>query len=51
MHTVGPIYASSQATIKAEQLASCYKTSLQLAATHSLKHIVRAFVLSTRQVF
>ena len=40
IHTVGPIYSSSKADTKAEQLASCYKTSLELAVAHSLKHIV-----------
>jgi O-acetyl-ADP-ribose deacetylase (regulator of RNase III) len=39
IHTVGPIYSSSDVDTKAQQLASCYKTSLQLAADNSLKHI------------
>jgi len=39
IHTVGPIYFSSDVETKAEQLASCYKTSLQLAVANSLKHI------------
>ncbi|KAI0661785.1 A1pp-domain-containing protein [Cubamyces menziesii] len=39
IHTVGPIYSTSQADVKAQQLASCYRTSLQLAVNNSLKHI------------
>lgn len=42
IHTVGPVYLSSGVDVKAQQLASCYKTSLELAANNSLKHIVRA---------
>ena len=48
IHTVGPIYSSSRAEKNAEQLASCYKTSLQLAAASSLKHIVRNLYLRAR---
>ncbi|TBU42770.1 A1pp-domain-containing protein [Dichomitus squalens] len=39
IHTVGPIYLSAKAEEKAQQLASCYKRSLQLAVANSLKHI------------
>jgi len=39
IHTVGPIYSESDVETKAQQLASCYKTSLQLAVDNSLKHI------------
>ncbi|KAI0767995.1 A1pp-domain-containing protein [Trametes elegans] len=39
IHTVGPVYSSSNVDVKAQQLASCYKTSLQLAVDNSLKHI------------
>jgi len=39
IHTVGPVYSSSNVEEKAQQLASCYKTSLQLAVENSLKHI------------
>ncbi|KAI0635597.1 A1pp-domain-containing protein [Trametes polyzona] len=39
IHTVGPIYSSKNVDVKAQQLASCYRTSLQLAVKHSLKHI------------
>ncbi|KAI0822535.1 A1pp-domain-containing protein [Trametes gibbosa] len=39
IHTVGPIYSSSNADVKAQQLASCYSTSLQIAANNSLKSI------------
>jgi Macro domain len=44
IHTVGPIYYSSEAAIKAEQLASCYKTCLNLAVANSLRHIVSLLV-------
>ncbi|PSS03515.1 hypothetical protein PHLCEN_2v3983 [Hermanssonia centrifuga] len=39
IHAVGPIYSSLKAEEKAEELASCYKRSLELATQHSLKHI------------
>ncbi|KAH9945006.1 A1pp-domain-containing protein [Epithele typhae] len=39
IHTVGPIYSSYKKEEKAEQLASCYKTSLQLVVASSLKHV------------
>ncbi|KAK0484017.1 A1pp-domain-containing protein [Armillaria novae-zelandiae] len=39
IHTVGPIYSSKDRETKAEQLASCYRTSLELAVKNSLKHI------------
>ncbi|RXW22829.1 hypothetical protein EST38_g3003 [Candolleomyces aberdarensis] len=39
IHTVGPVYSSLDVETKAEQLASCYQTSLQLAAENSLKHV------------
>ncbi|KAI1796983.1 A1pp-domain-containing protein [Ganoderma leucocontextum] len=39
IHTVGPIYSSTNAEENAQQLASCYKKSLQLAVASSLKHI------------
>ncbi|KZT07729.1 A1pp-domain-containing protein [Laetiporus sulphureus 93-53] len=39
IHTVGPVYSFSKADGKAQQLASCYKTSLQIATEKSLKHI------------
>ncbi|EMD33911.1 hypothetical protein CERSUDRAFT_117441 [Gelatoporia subvermispora B] len=39
IHTVGPVYAKEKADMKAEQLVSCYKTSLQLALEHSVKHV------------
>ncbi|KII90222.1 hypothetical protein PLICRDRAFT_40418 [Plicaturopsis crispa FD-325 SS-3] len=39
IHTVGPIYSSSKVEVVAEQLASCYKTSLRLAVEKALKHI------------
>lgn len=42
IHTVGPIYSSSDIETKATQLASCYRTSLELAAQNALKHVVRS---------
>jgi len=39
IHTVGPVYSDSAVDKKAKQLASCYKTSLQLAVENKLKHI------------
>lgn len=39
IHTVGPIYSSGSEEESAELLASCYRTSLQLAVDHSLRHI------------
>ncbi|KAI0077857.1 A1pp-domain-containing protein [Panus rudis PR-1116 ss-1] len=39
IHTVGPIYSESRAEQCAKQLASCYRKSLALAASNSLKHI------------
>jgi len=39
IHTIGPIYSLAGVETGAEQLASCYKTSLQLAVMNSLKHI------------
>ncbi|KAF6757066.1 A1pp-domain-containing protein [Ephemerocybe angulata] len=39
IHTVGPVYGLPDIETKAAQLASCYKTSLQLAVENSLKHI------------
>ncbi|KAJ6607392.1 hypothetical protein B0H10DRAFT_2178495 [Mycena sp. CBHHK59/15] len=39
IHTVGPIYSSRDVETRAQQLASCYKTGLDLAIENSLKHI------------
>jgi len=39
IHTVGPIYSRSDVETRAQQLDSCYKTSLNLAVEHNLKHI------------
>jgi O-acetyl-ADP-ribose deacetylase (regulator of RNase III) len=38
IHTVGPIYGREQGR-EAELLAACYRNSLQLAASHSLRSI------------
>jgi len=39
IHTVGPIYDEATNNENAELLSSCYKTSLELAVKHDLKHI------------
>ncbi|KAK7033012.1 A1pp-domain-containing protein [Favolaschia claudopus] len=39
IHTVGPVYSRSDIETRAEQLRSCYATSLNLAVEHDLKHI------------
>lgn len=39
IHTVGPIYSASKAEEKAEQLMSCYRSSLDLAVESGLKSI------------
>ncbi|PPQ91035.1 hypothetical protein CVT25_013960 [Psilocybe cyanescens] len=39
IHTVGPVFSSKYADEKAEQLESCYKTSLDLAVENGLEHI------------
>ncbi|KAI0067206.1 A1pp-domain-containing protein [Artomyces pyxidatus] len=39
IHAVGPVYSSSKVDIVSGQLASCYSTSLKLAAQRSLKTI------------
>ena len=46
IHAVGPVYSESRVKEKAEQLASCYKTSLQIAVEHSLKHVVRLIMVA-----
>ncbi|KAH6913279.1 Macrod2 protein [Coprinopsis sp. MPI-PUGE-AT-0042] len=39
IHTVGPVYAESEAEEKAQLLASCYRTSLEVAVENRLKHV------------
>ncbi|KAF7375021.1 Macro domain-containing protein [Mycena sanguinolenta] len=39
IHTVGPVYSRSDVEARAQQLQSCYNTSLDLAVQHNLKHI------------
>jgi len=39
IHTVGPIYSPTEKEERAEQLASSYRTSLELAVENSLRHI------------
>lgn len=44
IHTVGPIYSETFKEEKAKQLASCYRTCLELAAENELRHIVCPFI-------
>lgn len=46
IHTVGPVYSTSNVESKASLLASCYSKSLHLAVEHSLKHIVSDALVS-----
>ncbi|KAJ7716734.1 hypothetical protein DFH07DRAFT_861946 [Mycena maculata] len=39
IHTVGPVYSRGDVETRAQQLESCYRTSLNLAIENSLKHI------------
>ncbi|CAA7265583.1 unnamed protein product [Cyclocybe aegerita] len=39
IHTVGPVYSTRDKEEKAEQLASCYKTSMQLAVENTIRHV------------
>ncbi|KAJ7773084.1 hypothetical protein B0H16DRAFT_138331 [Mycena metata] len=39
IHTVGPVYSRSDVENRARQLEACYRTSLNLAVEHNLKHI------------
>ncbi|KAJ7178559.1 hypothetical protein C8R43DRAFT_463885 [Mycena crocata] len=39
IHTVGPVYSRTDIETRAEQLESCYSTSLTLAVENNLKHI------------
>jgi len=39
IHTVGPVYNSDDAEAKAKQLASCYKTSLEVAVENYARHV------------
>ncbi|KAF7312237.1 Macro domain-containing protein [Mycena indigotica] len=39
IHAVGPVYSRSDVENRAKQLASCYKTSLDIAVENGLKHI------------
>ncbi|KAJ6494692.1 hypothetical protein C8R47DRAFT_1116813 [Mycena vitilis] len=39
IHTVGPVYSRSDVETRAQQLESCYRTSLSLAVDRNLKHI------------
>ncbi|KAG6868676.1 hypothetical protein C0993_012179 [Termitomyces sp. T159_Od127] len=40
IHTVGPVYSSDAAEEKARQLASCYRTSLEVAVENQIRHVV-----------
>jgi O-acetyl-ADP-ribose deacetylase (regulator of RNase III) len=39
IHTVGPVYSSTDVDVKAGQLASCYQTSLDVAVENGLRHV------------
>jgi O-acetyl-ADP-ribose deacetylase (regulator of RNase III) len=39
IHTVGPIYSSTKVSTVAEQLASCYRTSLEVAVQNACRSI------------
>jgi O-acetyl-ADP-ribose deacetylase (regulator of RNase III) len=39
IHTVGPVYSSTDVDVKAAQLTSCYKTSLDVAVENGLRHV------------
>ncbi|KAF8905039.1 hypothetical protein CPB84DRAFT_1677043 [Gymnopilus junonius] len=39
IHAVGPVYSNRDREQKAEQLASCYRTSLEIAVENELKHV------------
>ncbi|RDB25726.1 High-affinity glucose transporter [Hypsizygus marmoreus] len=39
VHTVGPIYSPLEAEEKAQQLTSCYRTSLEIAVENNARHI------------
>jgi len=39
IHAVGPVYSSKDKEQKAEQLASCYRTSLEIAVENELRHV------------
>lgn len=40
IHTVGPVYSATRVATVSEQLASCYRSSINLAVKNSLKSIV-----------
>ncbi|KAG5715417.1 MACRO domain-containing protein 2 [Termitomyces sp. T112] len=39
IHTVGPVYSPDAAEEKARQLASCYRTSLEVAVENQVRHV------------
>ncbi|GLB40554.1 putative A1pp-domain-containing protein [Lyophyllum shimeji] len=39
IHTVGPVYSPPEVEEKARQLASCYRTSLEVAVENEIRHI------------
>jgi len=39
IHTVGPVYSPAEVEVKARQLASCYRTSLEVAVENDVRHI------------
>lgn len=50
IHTVGPVYSQADPEEKAEQLASCYRTSLELAVENRARHIVCDCPLVTHDI-
>ena len=44
IHTVGPVYSPDAAEEKARQLASCYRTSMELAVENQVRHIVSLYL-------
>ncbi|KIL67509.1 hypothetical protein M378DRAFT_9292 [Amanita muscaria Koide BX008] len=47
IHTVGPVYNESRKEECAELLASCYRSSLQLASEYQLAHVVGVSAIET----
>lgn len=39
IHTVGPVYTPDEVEQKAKKLASCYRTSLEVAVENELRHV------------
>ncbi|KNZ72151.1 MACRO domain-containing protein 2 [Termitomyces sp. J132] len=50
IHTVGPVYSPDAAEEKARQLASCYRTSLEVAVENQVRHVVSLYIFSLRLI-